>query len=79
VISGVATGKATEHQDVIEARKGAPDAPLLIGSGITAENIASYLPVIDGALVGTYFKVDGRVDNAVDVERVKALVAAKHG
>jgi membrane complex biogenesis BtpA family protein len=79
VISGVATGKPTDLNDVLEARKGAPDAPILLGSGVTAENIGKYWPTITGALVGTYFKVDGKVENPVDLARVQSLVKAKNG
>lgn len=75
VISGKATGFVTDLGDVIAARKGAPNAPLLIGSGVTAENVSDFLPLVDGVLVGTSLKVDGRVENPVDTNRVRALVA----
>ncbi|HLY28759.1 MAG TPA: BtpA/SgcQ family protein [Aggregatilineales bacterium] len=74
VISGVATGKPTDLQDVIAARQGAPDAPILIGSGITDENLLTLLSVADSVLVGTYLKVDGKVENTVDIARVRRLV-----
>jgi hypothetical protein len=74
VISGKATGYATDLGDVIAARKGAPDAPLLIGSGVTAENILDFLPIVDGVIVGTSLKVDGRVENPVELARVSAVV-----
>jgi membrane complex biogenesis BtpA family protein len=74
VISGKATGHATDPSDVTAARKGAPDAPLLIGSGVTAENVRDLLPLVDGVLVGTSLKVDGKVENVVELERVRAVV-----
>jgi uncharacterized protein len=77
VVSGMATGRETDPADVVAARKGAPDAPILIGSGITPDNLAALLAVADGILVGTYLKQDGKVKNPVDVSRVQALVAAK--
>ncbi len=77
VVSGVATGQETDFKDVLAARQGAPDAPILIGSGITNENIQKFLPVVDGVLVGAYFKVDGRVENPVDPSRVRGLVSLK--
>jgi hypothetical protein len=77
IVSGVATGHETDFQDVLAARQGAPDAPLLIGSGVTSDNIHKFLPMVDGVLVGTYFKVDGRVENPVDQSRVRALVSLK--
>ena len=74
VISGKATGFATDVSDVIAARRGAPDAPILIGSGASADNMADYLPHVDGVLVGTSLKVEGRVENPVALERVQAVV-----
>jgi membrane complex biogenesis BtpA family protein len=79
VISGKATGYATDLGDVIAARKGAPAAPLLIGSGITVENVMDFLPIVDGVLVGTALKLDGKVENAVDPARVRALVERVRG
>lgn len=74
VISGKATGYATDVSGVVAARRGAPDAPLLIGSGAAAENIAAYLPYVDGAVIGTALKREGRVENPVELARVQAFV-----
>jgi membrane complex biogenesis BtpA family protein len=77
IISGVATGHETSREDVLAAKKGAPDAPILIGSGINQENVKTLLPIVDGIMVGTDSKVDGKVENPVDVSRVRALVDLK--
>ncbi len=74
IVSGLATGRETDLDDVLAARRGAPEAPILIGSGITRENIGDFLSVADGALVGTYFKRDGKVHNPVEASRVRDLV-----
>jgi predicted TIM-barrel enzyme len=50
---------------------------LLIGSGITAETLETFLPITDGFIVGTYFKVHGQVENPVDLARVRELVSVK--
>ena len=49
----------------------AVDAPILIGSGLTAENAADYAAA-DGAIAGTCFKNEGRIDR----ERVERVVRA---
>ncbi len=77
IVSGVATGKATDYNDVVAARKGAPDAPILIGSGLAADNLNTFWPVIDGAIVGTSLKAGGRVENPVELARVQALAGAR--
>ena len=74
IVSGKATGYATDMGDAIAARKGVPDAPILIGSGISADSVRDYLPVVDGVLVGTWLKVDGKLENPVDLARVKQVV-----
>jgi predicted TIM-barrel enzyme len=49
---------------------------VLANTGTTAANIAEQLSVADGAVVGTSLKRDGVTWNPVDVERVRAFMAA---
>jgi len=74
IVSGSATGKPTDEAEVRRARRGAPDAPILIGSGIDANNVHYLMEVADGAIVGTSFKVDGQIENPVDLARVQTLI-----
>ncbi len=73
IISGQGTGMPTDVEDVRRARKACPNARLLLGSGVTVENIASFLPLADGFIVGTSLKRAGRVENPVDMKRVAAI------
>ncbi len=76
IVSGVGTGRQTDPRHVADARRAARGAaPVFVGSGITADNVAQYLPHADGFIVGSAFKRDGDPINRVEVERVKALVA----
>ena len=79
IITGAGTGKAAALEDVARARAAAPGAPLYVGSGVTAQTVASILSVADGVIVGTALKRDGMVGNPVDPERARALVAAARG
>ncbi|MEA2103375.1 MAG: BtpA/SgcQ family protein [Candidatus Cloacimonadota bacterium] len=45
--------------------------PIIIGSGITDENIEKYWELADCFIVGSYFKKDGFWENAVSEKRVK--------
>jgi membrane complex biogenesis BtpA family protein len=76
VVSGAGTGKPTELEKVRAVKAAARNVPIFIGSGITARTIRNYLDFADGFIVGTAFKKDGIATNAVEVERVKALLAA---
>lgn len=72
VVSGAATGAATDPADVAAVRAALPDCPLLIGSGVTLDNLDRYTGLADAVIVGTSLKTDGRLDPT----RVRAMIAA---
>lgn len=74
IVSGSETGAAADPERLSFLRD-AIDAPLLIGSGLTAANAATYADA-DGAIAGTSIKRGGDVDSPVDIVRVEALVNA---
>lgn len=47
--------------------------PVLIGSGVTCDNIERYLGA-NGMIIGSHFKEGGHWANAVDPEQVKKLM-----
>ena len=75
IVTGTATGRPPVPADVAEARQSSA-LPLFVGSGVSAENLAAFLSVADGVIVGSYFKKDGHWANAVDPHQVQKLVAA---
>ena len=72
IVSGTGTGQTTSLTDVKRLRSACPEAPILIGSGATAD-AASYLEFADGLIVGTWVKRAGKISNPVDRNRVAAL------
>lgn len=50
--------------------------PVVVGSGIDVNNCAPLLALADGAIVGSSIKVEGKMHSDVDVEKVRALMAA---
>ena len=72
IVSGRETGAPADPAVVDELRT-TIDAPLLIGSGIDAENAGRFREA-DGVIVGTSIKKNGDVDQPVDVARVENLV-----
>jgi len=76
IVSGKMTGDAPDLEKARQAKALARDRPVLIGSGATEDNIAAFLSVVDGAIVGTSVKEDGLCENPVDPERVRRLVRA---
>jgi membrane complex biogenesis BtpA family protein len=76
IVSGRMTGDAPDIAKVREAKALAGDRPLLIGSGADERNVAAFLDVADGVIVGTSLKHNGECANAVDPDRVRRFVAA---
>jgi uncharacterized protein len=73
IVSGERTGSETLLQDVQSVRA-ATEAPLLIGSGATPDNIGKVFDLADGFIVGSYFKTDGNASNFVEPARVSAFM-----
>ena len=75
IVTGPRTGTGVDVDRLLRVRT-AVDVPVYAGSGVTDETIASLRTRCDGAIVGSWLKVDGNVANPVDVDRVRRLVAA---
>jgi membrane complex biogenesis BtpA family protein len=73
VVTGTRTGEPPSPDDVLAAREGAGDCPLLIGSGLAPANARELLEVADGAIVGTSLMRAGKAT----AEQVTALTAAR--
>jgi uncharacterized protein len=69
IVTSQFTGINPDKNDLIKA-KSATKLPVLIGSGMTAENIQEYLPLADGFIVGSYFRRDGKFLEKLDAERL---------
>jgi hypothetical protein len=75
IVTGSVTGAAPQLGDIVDVQKHSR-LPVLLGSGVTAENLATFYPAADGFIVGSYFKDGGLWSNAVDPKRVRRFMAA---
>jgi hypothetical protein len=75
IVTGRMTGSAPDLEKVSEAKRLAT-RPVLIGSGSDEKNIGPLLQFADGVFVGSSLKVDGVVQNPVDVARVRRFMGA---
>ncbi len=75
IVTGSATGKPTSVEDLIQVRA-ASVLPLLVGSGVTIEQLPRLLPNSDALIVGSSIKAGGLWSNALDRERCSRLVTA---
>lgn len=74
IVSGVATGSATDIKDVERIKNALPDVPLLIGSGLNSNNINDYLSIADGAIVATSIKRNEGLFSCIDIALAEKLV-----
>lgn len=73
----IATGQRTGDAalaDELRVIKEAASLPVVVGSGLTAENAREILGVADGAIVASSLKEDGNWWSPVSAERVKRLM-----
>jgi membrane complex biogenesis BtpA family protein len=74
IISGAATGRPASLAELSVAQQAADRTPVLLGSGVTIDNLLEWLPLADGFIVGSALKQGGRADQPVDPEAVQAFV-----
>ena len=60
ILTGATTGAAASVEE-LRAVAAVAQTPILIGSGITAENLADYQPHADAVIVGSYVKQGGHL------------------
>ncbi len=73
IITGGATGEAADLED-IKKIKNKCKIPVIVGSGITIENIGNYIPVCDAMIVGSHFKKDGYWANKLEYEKITCFM-----
>ncbi len=70
ILTGSSTGHAANPDD-LNAVYGHTKVPILIGSGVTKENVYKYYRKANGLIIGSYFKEGGDWMNDLSEERVE--------
>lgn len=73
-VSGLTAGSQTDITILRDVKQAVPETPVFVNTGVSLENVEEQLGIVDGAIVGTTFKVDGKFENHVDMERVKVFM-----
>ena len=73
ICTGQRTGDAAAVDEITTMRN-ATGLPLLVGSGITPDNIATMLPLLDGVIIASSLKQGGVWWNPVEEARVAAFM-----
>lgn len=74
IVTGTSTGVETDPAEVDSVRQSV-SIPVLVGSGVTAENLHRFIGRAQGLIVGSHFKEDGRWERPVDPRRLEAFMA----
>ena len=70
IVTGTATGLEADLDEVKGVKKSVA-IPVLVGSGVTLDNLENYLTSADALIVGSYFKNGGIWTNPIDSLKVK--------
>jgi uncharacterized protein len=76
IVTGLTTGQPADVSDVATARK-ATTLPILVGSGVTPEQLPALFQYADALIVGSWIKQDGVWDLPVDAHRARKIAAAR--
>jgi membrane complex biogenesis BtpA family protein len=78
IITGSVTGDPPQADDIAEARA-CCRLPIVLGSGVSLDNLPTFYSLADAFIIGTHFKVDGQWANTVDPRRVEAFMQRLRG
>jgi hypothetical protein len=76
ILTGPATGKPADLEQLQAVREKHPQAPILIGSGVTTGQLPVIMESATGVIVGTSIKQEGQTSNPVDPERAQDFMNA---
>ena len=73
VVTGLKTGELPPLS-LVKMVKKYSRVPVLIGSGVTIDNVEEIVKIADGVIVGSYIKKGGKAGNPLDPHRAKLLI-----
>lgn len=75
IATGQRTGDAAERAEIEVIARGC-SLPVVVGSGVTPDNVGDILQVADGVIIGSWLKHEGVWWNAVDPDRLATFMAS---
>lgn len=78
IVTGTATGAPAKTEELKSVKVACPEIPVLIGSGVNAQNLSNYTDYADGLIVGSALKVDNYWANSIDENKVADLLTSLH-
>jgi predicted TIM-barrel enzyme len=77
VVTSEGTGIETDLDKIREFRQALGDFPLIVGAGVTADNLHEQLELADAAIVGSYLKDTYQDTGRIDGDHVAGFLAAR--
>jgi len=77
IVTGARTSEPPDSAELRRVKQNTR-VPVLIGSGMTPDNIKTYFPLADGFIVGSTFRQSGQFLGSLDPQRLNAFVRAFH-
>jgi uncharacterized protein len=73
ILTGKSTGVSTDLDELrlMNENRNKLDLPILVGSGVTKENLCDYIGIADALIIGSYFKNDGLWANELSMNRIE--------
>lgn len=78
VLTGSSTGCETNVEEV-GSLKSEVLLPLIVGSGVTIDNLSKYWNLADAAIVGSHFKKDGHWKGELSETKVRSFIEKLDG
>jgi membrane complex biogenesis BtpA family protein len=75
VVTGSRTGADADRDVVLAARHASP-GPIWLGSGAKSDTAREWLTIVDGIIVGSALRKDGRAGGPIDEETARAFATA---
>ncbi len=76
IVTGLLTGQNPTLDEVASVKLLAKNTPVILGSGISKDNVRDFFTIADGAIVGSSLKIGKNVFNRIDVNAVYEFVNA---
>lgn len=73
ILTGKSTGFSTDLDELklMNENKSKLNIPILVGSGVTKDNLHDYIGQADALIIGSYFKEDGNWSNELSMNRIQ--------
>lgn len=75
ILTGKETGDSPDLDEVIRVRQSLGDAPIIVGSGVTSQNVIQFSRSgVNAAIVGSHFKKEGQWQNEICEDRLSQFM-----